>query len=303
MRIRRRPPLRVEPVRAYPRPAYPTIDVYAEHPEALLRHAPPRWLEGGAALGALTAFVLAGSSGRADAQSASGPSARAADDADTTGRVAPTCPAPEQERYSVAPVFIHGEGRGATGCVVVSPPVFLSEAEALEIIWEELRAEDLGFVPQTLPVPGFSMRRPVEPMNYPPEVVKRFPQLAARSSEPRQSPVFFDAYSARYRCGVVFVGMVNYSEVDETPLTGVISTASDYDMVARAQGLVERLSEYGKVNAGVFYDPLPHWDGRRDAAQGQARELLREQVLEFVEWLKGTLKEHAADPRPAAEER
>jgi hypothetical protein len=38
----------------------------------------------------------------------------------------------------VAPIFKHGEGRGAVGCVVVSPPVFLSEEEAMQIIGEEL---------------------------------------------------------------------------------------------------------------------------------------------------------------------
>ncbi len=46
--------------------------------------------------------------------------------------------AAEGERVSVAPIFEHGEGRGATGCVVISPPVFLSEEEALQIVKEEL---------------------------------------------------------------------------------------------------------------------------------------------------------------------
>jgi hypothetical protein len=38
----------------------------------------------------------------------------------------------------VAPIFEHGEGRGATGCVVVTFPVFLSEEEAMQVIREEL---------------------------------------------------------------------------------------------------------------------------------------------------------------------
>ncbi|MGA2255020.1 MAG: hypothetical protein ABSG53_10190 [Thermoguttaceae bacterium] len=29
---------------------------------------------------------------------------------------------PETGRITVAPIFGHGEGRGATGCLVVSPP-------------------------------------------------------------------------------------------------------------------------------------------------------------------------------------
>lgn len=38
----------------------------------------------------------------------------------------------------VAPIFEHGKGRGLTGCIVVSPPVFLSEEEAMQIVREEL---------------------------------------------------------------------------------------------------------------------------------------------------------------------
>ncbi|HBO43451.1 MAG TPA: hypothetical protein DD670_05880, partial [Planctomycetaceae bacterium] len=38
----------------------------------------------------------------------------------------------------VAPVFEHGEGSGSTGCIVMTPPVFLSEEEAMQIIKDEL---------------------------------------------------------------------------------------------------------------------------------------------------------------------
>ena len=45
---------------------------------------------------------------------------------------------PEAAKTTVAPIFEHGDGRGATGCVVVSPPVFLSEEEGMQILREEL---------------------------------------------------------------------------------------------------------------------------------------------------------------------
>ncbi len=44
----------------------------------------------------------------------------------------------ESGKIAVAPVFEHGEGRGVTGCNVVTPPVFLSEEEGLQILREEL---------------------------------------------------------------------------------------------------------------------------------------------------------------------
>ena len=40
----------------------------------------------------------------------------------------------------VAPIFEHGAGQSALGCVVVSPPAYLTEEEALEVLHEELLA-------------------------------------------------------------------------------------------------------------------------------------------------------------------
>jgi len=44
----------------------------------------------------------------------------------------------------VAVVFPHGEGRGSFGCMMVTPPAFLSEEEARQVIREEL--ESLGIL-------------------------------------------------------------------------------------------------------------------------------------------------------------
>jgi hypothetical protein len=48
-------------------------------------------------------------------------------------------PAVINEPAVVAPIFVHGPGRGAVGCVVVNPPVFLYEQDAMQVIREELR--------------------------------------------------------------------------------------------------------------------------------------------------------------------
>ena len=51
--------------------------------------------------------------------------------------------ATEEGKIVVAPIFEHGTGRGADGCVVVSPPVFLSEEEAVQVIREELAKQGI----------------------------------------------------------------------------------------------------------------------------------------------------------------
>jgi hypothetical protein len=297
---RPRPRLRVERVRRYPRPAYPTIQVYAEHPELLLDHAPPRWLTGGLTLGALTAFVLAGASARGDA--ATTPAA-AADESDTSARSAPVpqSQAAARETVSVAPVFVHGEGRGATGCVAISPPVFLSEAEALEIIWDELGREGLGFGTRPTRVPGLVIK-PTPPSD--PQLAETW---AASPREEKPRALFFDAFSQRYDCGVLFVGEANYEEVTGEPQS--FSTAMEYDTLGMAQKVAERLARDGRTHAGVFYDPLVSigTDERIAKAYGEAQaeastkaaELLRAQVREFVEWLKLNVKELPATSAPS----
>ena len=58
----------------------------------------------------------------------------------------------------VAPIFQHGEGRGATGCIVMSPPVFLSEEEALQVIREEMAAKGVQLGTNQTTVAGITRR-------------------------------------------------------------------------------------------------------------------------------------------------
>ncbi len=48
---------------------------------------------------------------------------------------------------AVAPIFEHGEGRGATGCIVITPPVFLSEEEGMQILREEFARHAIRLKP------------------------------------------------------------------------------------------------------------------------------------------------------------
>ena len=59
----------------------------------------------------------------------------------------------------VAPIFKHGEGRGATGCVAVSPPVFLSAEEALHVIKEELTQQGVNISDENVQFDSVSLPR------------------------------------------------------------------------------------------------------------------------------------------------
>lgn len=115
-----------QPVSRYDTPSYPTqLDVLAT-PEILAAHPPRGWLSN-RDLAAFAAALLAANFAGCDSDK----------DHTLRKRLAPHAAA------VVAPVFEHGDGRGATGCVVISPPAFLSEEEALAVIREELTAHGL----------------------------------------------------------------------------------------------------------------------------------------------------------------
>jgi hypothetical protein len=102
------------------RAAYPTRLEVLEDPELLTWHLPAAWRHLPAMSGAIGFFL--------------GVNLTVNPAEEKAGAAKPTA----NTAAVVAPIFEHGEGRGATGCVVTSPPVFLSEEEALQVIREEL---------------------------------------------------------------------------------------------------------------------------------------------------------------------
>ena len=108
--------MKVKTVTRYKNPGYPVKEEILADPQ-LLRRIPSRWEKNAYVMTALGLTVSLSACG------ASTEGARGASD-------------------RVAPVFIHGGGSGAYGCVSVVSPYFLSEEEAFEIIRAE--AESYG---------------------------------------------------------------------------------------------------------------------------------------------------------------
>jgi hypothetical protein len=115
--------MKLRPVKQYRQPDYPTQDYLREHPE-LLRFVPTRWQQNRVVLTALAATACLIFSSKTFAASEAG-SAKA--------------------KSMVAPIFVHGEGRGGFGCVSVSPPIYFSEAEAFQVIQDEAAKAGIQF--------------------------------------------------------------------------------------------------------------------------------------------------------------
>jgi hypothetical protein len=227
-----------------------------------------------------------------------------------------------QGKAIVAPVFEHGTGRGATGCVVISPPVFLSEEEAMQIIREELakhgiRLKDGGVLKGVRLFHRISLEdgknvSRIEEINVEddpewqamyeeqPELKQEFDEMKQRSTP---KPLKLDGVDAEKKVAVEFI-----SESDYCDSGGLLntSTVQDYDFVDVAKYVAEKAERESKdpIYVGVFYDPLVKppkpdfsiklskkeqeaaWKKRDADAKEESKRLLREQVDDFAGWLK-----------------
>jgi hypothetical protein len=193
------------------------------------------------------------------------------------------CAAAESGTTVVAPIFEHGEGRGAIGCVVVSPPVFLSEEEAVQIIREELGKHGIqlkgGVILKDVRIPQ-RMRRHEEAgkgngdkqaketlieigeepwRDLSGEFGKELREVRERMSP---KPLRLSGVDSEKRVMVEFVAEQNYFSLGGA-MSG--STVQDYDFRDVAKYVATKVKEQAKepIYLGVFYDPLETPD--RDA--------------------------------------
>ena len=296
-----------KPVRRYPRPRYPTRLEVAARPGLLRRHQPPAWRQWPELTGAVGLFLLADT---ALLRAANSPPKNGPTRAQTNAVAV------------VAPIFQHGEGRGATGCIVMSPPVFLSEEEALQVVREELAAKGVQLGTNKVAVAGVPAQSDW-----------------IRSGEKAPRPFESDAADAKKK---VFVEFVSDSDARDWDLVAQLearpngpielSTVKEYDLPKTSAFVASRVKRRAtdKVHFGTFYDPVAgridyeklvaqtgaaagaqtppakvkakaksigssvrtYVDGRSPQermeaqAKAESRRLLRLQVRDFLKWLQ-----------------
>ncbi len=240
-----------KPVRKYAGPKYPTRVEVAARPSLLQRHQPPAWRNWPEMTGAVGLFLLADTARLVAA--------------DSPTKSAPT-KAQTQAVAVVAPIFQHGEGRGATGCIVMSPPVFLSEEEALQVIREEMAAKGVQLGTKQTTIAGVTARRVVRVV---PAAVAPIQGEAAKGTKPtrppfeiKQEPSKPDAADPKKNVFVEFLSERDADHWDWERMKEedkmVISTVHSYDMpktAAYVASLVKRQAT-DKLYFGAFYDPL-----------------------------------------------
>lgn len=262
--------MRVTPIKSYDSPRLPTHAAFEAHPE-LLRYIPKRWQHNPVVLSALAGLcVIVSGCGKGGAKL---PPSR------------------------VAPIFVHGDGRGGFGCVAVNPPVLLSEAEARQVIAEEAKRAGINFTPTSR---RLEVRVPI---------TTTIP--GRESSRTRRGGVVLDGHDKLKHISYEFVSSKDFDSWEKRGLLDNFyrTTASSRDILGAAETLRESLVNAGPSGAyAVFYDPCcgprdvnpqykpfpPHpdtdykaWRAKWQArTKDLARDELRAQVRDFIKWLK-----------------
>jgi len=226
----------------------------------------------------------------------------------------------------VAPIFEHGEGRGATGCVVVNPPVFLSEEEALQVITEELQQAGLHFSQRDVPMEDVSIPLRIEVRKE--DWVTGRDGLTAKPARTQTRSLNLDLVDSTRFVAVEFVSQsdhresrTNHDDTDDTMTTLRSSSVQEYDFKDTAAWIAKYAGEQGRgLRLGIFYDPIAWPKPASDSAQpsgltetqdlaelfraavhehdrigrmtseerlAESKRLLRLQVKDFADWLKG----------------
>jgi hypothetical protein len=246
--------MQLKPLRRYTRPAYPTIDAIYADPD-LLRRVPRRWRGKAIVLAALaTAGTLV------------------ALHANEAGAANPA---------HVAPIFQHGNGRGAFGCEAVNPPVFLSEDEARQVIIEEAKRAGLTFTTEAPELKKVAIPVTNEGMGE-------------QKPKNTDGPLKLDLYAKKQKVAVEYVSQDDF-KAWEGKDGGPRSSVSSVDILDAATRLRDGLEKAKPAEmVGVLYDPMSrvNYDGKKDwkdseaDAKVAAREELRKQVKDFMAWLK-----------------
>lgn len=292
--------MKLSPLNNYRVPDYPTREILQQHPE-LLRVLPRRWQHSPVVVGTLAGLLAIMEQS--------------------------TLQAADKSPLQVAPIFEHGSGRGAFGCVAVSPPVFLTEAEAREVIEEESRKAGVEFSERGHKLDGVALPVTDEFAFLDKMDEKAGRPLAREKKTSQPGDLILSGWNPDTRIGYKFVAIADFRAWEDKD-SDRGCTVSEYDILDAAKRLKTGLrSAKGSGNVAVFYEPagtarenlrFPEAPARQSkdgkalselekaaqedasrkaweeysinyekSAKNAGKEDLRKQVRDYLAWLKG----------------
>jgi len=182
---------------------------------------------------------------------------------------------------SVAPLFIHGDGRGAFGCVMVAPPVFLSEDDALAVVNEA--AKEYGLTFSSKDCPEFSnVLQPETDLN--PEAI------GGNTSRPEKTDKIItlkaDFTDNKHNIAIEFVSVDDVKEWSQSPSGATVEEYDTKDAAAQLSESLENSFNGGNYITAVLYDPCESSGDRKTDVRALSEADLRAQAEDFFKWLR-----------------
>jgi hypothetical protein len=198
----------------------------------------------------------------------------------------------------VAPIFEHGEGRASDGCMVVNPPVFLSEQDAMQVIREELQKSGVilsdekvilfdGSISQDQKKLFENIGKNIQTGKSKPPVLQNFDPKTGKII-----PVVRESYDPRKKVGIAVVDKDDYHELGGAPSASSVQSYNFKKVAQEVRDLVA--TKDNDLYFGIFYDPT----GARGKSNSQTNEFsnkLRELRAELQETTDPTAKQQKSD--------
>ncbi len=286
-------------LKEYKVPDYPQKEQVQAQPSLLRKSVERRWqklYDLGISGMLVTGLSLSGCDKKPETNTNSSQGINAAPNQDPNSRQNNTVSS-AQLAALVAPIFDHGEGRGATGCMVMTPPVFLSEYEALIVIKEELAKYGIDLNKKKVVVNEVTISEGKDEIYdfMTEEQIKELLESLSKAKgikieveKEKSAPLEIDIQDSEKEIHIEYISREEYNK-----LGGAKSNSSIYSYYIKkvAQQVRNKIQADAKEGIfGVFYDPMPMYNEQGELISGKPNEesvnLLREQVNDFAQWLK-----------------
>lgn len=299
--------MKAESVKRYEVPRYPEKKVVLRNP-GILKTIPKRWkgnIKVGIALSSLLFLTLTACD---QENSKSGEEALNDKPVDISNRKIDAEITPGQK---AAPLFEHGEGIGSYGCVVVTPPVFLSEEEARGVIIEEAKKYGIKFdkddeeIETTVEIKESSEIKNDEEATFvflPKTSVSIIDKVVEEENGKKENEyikhgsIILDGCDVEKKIGFEYVSEIDFRKWN--PGFSESGIVGSYNIIKTAKTFTESIKDKTEDKfVGTFYDPMTYLveeelTGKYDDKELEdkrleiSREQLREQVRDFIYWLK-----------------
>lgn len=272
--------MEIKPVKNAGEPNYPRK--YDINGETISNSVPKRWGSSAAAkaaLAALAAFTLTGCTPQIPTAGVPLPPSATSEASFSTPDVSIFAGIPAPSKVNVAPLFEHGDGRGAFGCVMIAPPVFLSEEDALAVINEAAAQFGLSFSAEN--APEFSnIRRPVTDLN---------PTGGGACAQPDSTDNITsfktDYADSQHGIAIEFVSTEDVKEWSNGPSGATVEEYYTKDAADQLSDAFEEASYAGFNTVAVLYDPCEFLESEEEA-RALSEADLKAQANDFFNWLK-----------------